>query len=271
MLWNAKNGAVAIGDTEMNYVSFGYGEKALVLLPGLSDGLGTVKGKALLLAKPYELFFEKYTVYIFSRKNEMLETYSIREMADDMAQAMKKLGLKKAFVTGVSQGGMIAQYLAIDHAEMVEKLVIAVSAPRVNETLRECVDRWIDYAKEGKHKKLMIDTAEKSYSYEYLKKLRRMYPIIGFIGKPKNYKRFLINANAILSFDAFQELKKINCPTLIIGGEKDRIVGIEGSYELHEQISDSKLYVYKELGHAAYEEAEDFNKRVFRFLESEQQ
>ncbi len=58
MLWNAKNGSVAIGDTEMNYVSFGYGEKALVLLPGLSDGLGTVKGKALLLAKPYELFLK---------------------------------------------------------------------------------------------------------------------------------------------------------------------------------------------------------------------
>ncbi len=183
---------------------------------------------------------------------------------------MKKLGLKKASVTGVSQGGMIAQYLAIDHAEMVEKLVIAVSAPRINETLRECVDRWIDYAKEGKHKKLMIDTAEKSYSYKYLKKLRRMYPIIGFIGKPKNYKRFLINANAILSFNASRELGEINCPTLIIGGEEDRIVGIEGSYELHEQISGSELYVYKELGHAAYEEAKDFNERIFRFLEAEQ-
>lgn len=97
-----------------------------------------------------------------------------------------------------------------------------------------------------------------------------MYPIIGFIGKPKNYKRFLINANAILSFDAFQELKIINCPTLIIGGEEDKVVGIEASYELNEQISGSELFVYKELGHAAYEEAKDFNERIFRFLETEQ-
>lgn len=77
MLWNAKNGRVKIEDTEMSYISFGFGEKALVLLPGLSDGLTTVRGKALLLAKSYELFFEKYRVYIFSRKNDLPEGYSI--------------------------------------------------------------------------------------------------------------------------------------------------------------------------------------------------
>lgn len=269
MLWNAKNGVVTVGDTEMEFVSFGYGEKTLIFLPGLSDGLSTVKGKALLLAKPYELFFEKYTVYIFSRKNVLPESYSIREMADDMAEAMKALGLIKANVVGVSQGGMIAQYLAINHGEMIEKLVIAVSAPYANAEARELISRWIDYAKDGNHKKLMIDTAEKSYSSEYLKKIRKMYPIIGFIGKPKNYNRFIVNANAIFSFDASRELKKINCPTLIIGGEEDRIVGIEGSYELHEQISGSELYVYKELGHAVYEEAKDLNERIFRFLEAE--
>ena len=32
-------------------------------------------------------------------------------------------------------------------------------------------------------------------------------------------------------------------------------------------IPGSELYVYPELGHAAYEEAKDFNERVFRFLE----
>lgn len=54
--------------TEMPYVSFGHGARSLVLLPGLSDGLETVEGKALLLAKPYTLFFERWTVYLFSRK-----------------------------------------------------------------------------------------------------------------------------------------------------------------------------------------------------------
>ena len=77
MLWNAKNGEVTIGSTKMSYASFGHGSCAFILLPGLSDGLATVRGKALLLAKPYTAFFDQFTVYMFSRKDEMPEGYSI--------------------------------------------------------------------------------------------------------------------------------------------------------------------------------------------------
>ena len=69
MLWNARNGEVSIGDTKMSYASFGHGSRILVLLPGLSDGLATVRGKALLLAKPYTSFLDRFTVYMFSRKD----------------------------------------------------------------------------------------------------------------------------------------------------------------------------------------------------------
>ena len=40
---NCRNGCVKLGDTEMYYVAFGSGEKTLIVLPGLSDGLATVK------------------------------------------------------------------------------------------------------------------------------------------------------------------------------------------------------------------------------------
>lgn len=271
MIWNAKNGTVPVGNAEMSYVSFGFGEKSLIFLPGLSDGLTTVNGKALLLAAPYKMFFKDYTVYMFSRKNELPENYSIKEMADDQAEAMRRLGIKKASVAGVSEGGMIAQYLAVNHSELVEKLVIAVSAPNANETLRSAVEGWIESAKNNNHKQLMIDTAEKSYSGAYLKKYRRMYPVIGLIGKPKSYHRFLVNANAILNFDCLDALKEISCPTLIIGGEEDKIVGCAASYKMHEQIKNSSLFVYEKLGHAAYEEAADFNRRIFDFLSEKQQ
>mgnify|MGYP002626078627 CR=1 FL=1 len=133
MLWNAKNGEVSLGSTKMSYVSFGHGDRALLILPGLSDGLATVRGKALLLAKPYVGYFDQYTVYLFSRKDEMPEGYSIRNMANDQAETMNVLGIRSACVMGVSQGGMIAQYLAIDHPDLVEKLVLAVTAPRAND------------------------------------------------------------------------------------------------------------------------------------------
>lgn len=268
MFWNAKNGEVTLGDTKMCYVSFGNGNRTLILLPGLSDGLVTVKGKAIMLATQYIPFFERYTVYMFSRKNDMPEGYSIRDMAEDQAKAMDILGIKKACVMGVSQGGMIAQYLAIDHQELVEKLVLVVTASRTNSMIQECVKQWIGFAKQGKHKELMIDTAEKSYSPVYLNKYRKLYPIIGFIGKPLSYDRFLINANAIFGFDSWNELNKIICPTFIIGGEADKTVGVQASCEMKEQIANSELYVYPELGHAAYQEAKDFNQRVFRFLET---
>ena len=266
MFWNVKNGCVKIDDTEMDYVSFGHGSKVFIVLPGLSDGLLTVKGKALLLAKPYVNFFDTYTVYMFSRKNEMPEGYSIRDMAADQAKALKELGIEKASVMGVSQGGMIAQFLAIDCPELVDKLVLAVSAPGVNEMIQYAVSAWIDMAKKGDHKSLMIDTAEKSYSEKYLKKYRRFYPVIGMIGKPRNYDRFFINAKAILEFNAYDELNKIVCPTYIIGGDDDKTVGVNASYEMKEKITHSEIYIYKGLGHAAYEEAKDFYSRVYNFI-----
>lgn len=266
MIWHAKNGTVPVGGTEMSYVSFGSGPRVLILLPGLSDGLTTVDGKALLLAGPYRPYLRDYTVFMFSRKKDLPEDCSISQMADDQAQAMRTLGIRKAAVMGVSQGGMIAQCLAMDHPELVEKLVIAVSAPRVNDTLRAALDTWIQSAEQQDHKQLMIDTAERSYSDAYLRKYRKAYPVIGWVGKPRSYHRFLVNARAILHFDRYDDLQRIACPTLIIGGEEDRIVGPLASHEMHAQIRGSELYMYPHLGHAAYEEAADFNKRVFEFL-----
>ncbi len=268
MLWNAKNGQADVGNGTMSYVSFGRGREAFVILPGLSDGLATVKGKALMLAGPYRRFFDKYTVYMFSRRDGLPEEYSIREMAADQAIAMRRLGLEGAAVMGVSEGGMIAQYLAIDHPDLVSRLVLAVTAPRAESLTKERLACWMKFAQEGKHKALMIDTAENSYSPAYLRKFRTSYALIGLVGKPSDgYRRFLSNARAILAFDASEELGKIACPTMIIGGADDKIVGIDASRELHERIAGSELHVYEKLGHAAYEEAKDFNKRVFGFLE----
>ncbi len=266
MGWNTKNGSVPIGGTKMSYVSFGHGTRNLIILPGLSDGLATVKGKAFLLAVPYQIFFDDFRVYMFSRKDDMPEGYTIRDMAEDQAKALNTIGIDKACVLGVSQGGMIAQYLAIDHPELVEKLVIAVSASRPHQISFERIRNWLEFVNNGDHRSLMIDTAENSYSPEYLKKYRKIYPLIGIIGKPKDYGRFIINAEAVLGFNAYDEIDKIKCPTLIICGEDDKIVGPEASYEMKDRIPNSVLCMYEGLGHAAYEEAKDFNRRIYEFL-----
>jgi len=262
-----KNGCVAIDNTDMYYVSFGTGKKKLVVLPGLSDGLATVKGKALILSPPYRKFFRDYTVYMFSRKNNMPEGYSIRDMADDQVLAMKNLGIAQAYLLGVSQGGMIAQYMAIDHPEMVTKLILSVTAPNANAVVKETVSGWIDLVKRGDHIGLMVDTAEKMYSEQYLQKNRKYFPVLARLTKPRTYERFLRNADAILGFDCRSELPKISCPTLIIAGSDDSTVGNDACKELNRAIADSELYVYEGLGHGAYEEAEDFYERIRAFCD----
>ncbi|MCR4906804.1 MAG: alpha/beta hydrolase [Clostridiales bacterium] len=268
MLWNARNHRIPLDGTALEAVSFGRGEKQLVILPGLSDGLATVGGKALLLAPPYRRFFDRYTVWMFSRRNDLPAGFSIGDMAEDQVRAMQALGIGSAAVMGVSEGGMIAELLTAHHPGLVEKLILAVTAPCVNDALRDCIPRWIGLAREGRHRELMIDTAERSYSPAYLKKYRKLYPFLGMVGRPKDYGRFLSNAEATLSFDAREVLGKIVCPTLILGGEDDQIVGADASRELSERIAGSELFLYPGLGHAVYEEAKDFYARVFAFLDA---
>lgn len=266
MFYHARNSSVPIGSTQMDYISFGSGPKNLIMIPGLGDGLKTAKGTAIPFAMLYREYARDYKVYVFSRKNRMEMGYTTKDMARDQKEAMDRLGITGAAVIGISQGGMIAQHLTADYPEAVEKLVLAVTSPGQNKTLQNVVSRWITMAREGDYKHLLIDTAERSYSEEYLKKYRRLYPFLGLIGRPKDFSRFLIQANACLTHDSRDALGKITCPTLVIGGGNDRIVGTRAVPAVAAGIPQSQLVIYPNLGHMAYEEAKDFNSRVLDFL-----
>lgn len=268
MCFNSQFRQVIVDGEKMNYIEFGKGKKPLIILPGLGDGISPVHGQlqATTFALSYKQFAQKFRVYLFSRKNCLNEGYSTRDMAKDQAEAMKTLGISGASVMGVSQGGMIAQYLAIDYPDLIDKLVLAVTLSKQNEIIQEVVNGWIEMAKRKDYKSLMIDTAEKSYSEKYLKKYRLPYPLLGRIGKPKDFNRFLIQAASCIQHNSYPELDKIACHTLIVGGNDDRIVSANASLELAEKIKNSELFLYNGLGHATYEEATDFNNRVLNFL-----
>ena len=97
-----KNGEVLLENGRMDYIRFGSGPETLILLPGLGDGLRTVKGTALPMALMYRKFAKRYTVYAFSRRDGLQPGVSTREMARDQAKAMDALGIGKAHVLGVS-------------------------------------------------------------------------------------------------------------------------------------------------------------------------
>lgn len=266
MFLNAKNGQLPINGTEMPYAVFGRGSQPLIILPGVGDGLRTVKGAALPLAWLYRDLGRKYRVYAFSRVNRLPEGYTTRQMAQDLYQAIQLLELAPAQVLGVSQGGMIAQYLAIDHPAAVQRLILAVSTARPTETLRTVVGRWLSLAAARDHRALFIDSTECSYSPARLSRYRRLYPLLAPLAKPRDFRRFIIQAQSCLTHDALAELGRISCPTLVMGGDSDRVVGAAAAPELAAAISHSQLLLYPGLGHAAYEEAPDFIQQVLAFL-----
>ena len=90
-------------------------------------------------------------------------------------------------------------------------------------------------------------------------------PLLTAIQKPTDVQRFVILANSCLTCNTYDVLNEIKCPVLVIGGQKDKIVGGEASIEIAEKLG-CKIHMYDELGHAAYEEANDFNSIVYEFL-----
>lgn len=263
MFYHAKNLTLKFGTTEMDYVTFGNGTKPLVMIPGLN--VRGVKGAALSLAYMYRIFAKEYRVYVFDRKAEIPEDYTVREIAADLAEAMRMLDITNADVFGVSQGGMIAQYLAIDHPELVHKLVLGVTLSRNNDTVKQVIADWIAMTERNDFDGFVRDMLVKMYSDAYIRKYRWLLPLAAKISKPKDFKRFIILAKACLTCNAYEALDKIQCPVFVIGARQDKIVTGEASEEIAERLK-CECYMYEELGHAAYEEAKDFNRKIYEFF-----
>ena len=267
-MYSAKNATLSINGKTMDYVTFGKGNQPLVIIPGLGDGLQTVKGMAMPFSITYRKLAECYKIYVFSRINELRQGYTTRDMAADVAEAMETLNLDAAYVMGISQGGMIAQWLAVDFPERVQRLILAVTTAKPSQLARERIEHWQKLSQSGNFKHLMLDIAQHSYTQKSYQKWRLLYNVMGIFGRIKDKQRIDIQAVSCLKHDSLDFLEKINCPTLIIGAEKDDVLGVDGSLGLHQHIKDSQLTILPECGHALYEQNKDFQKRVSVFIES---
>ena len=248
-----------------DYISFGRGKKTLIMIQGLNTR--GIQGSAFLLSLMYRLFTKEYTVYLFERRKDLFDGITVRDFAADIANAMDTLNLTQADVFGVSQGGMIAQYLAIDRPDLVNKLVLACTLSKNNVVVEEAIERWISLTRQAKMKELILDMTYRMYSDAYIKRYKFFLPVLTLLQKPKDIERFILLAKSCLTCNAYDELHNITCPVFVIGGKKDHIVGGKASAEIADKLSCS-MYMYETLGHAAYEEAEDFNQKVLHFFKN---
>ena len=254
---------LALANARMDYIVFGRGKRPLILIQGL--GTRGIRGSAAMVAWMYRCFARDYRVYLFDRRQGALEGVTVRALATDVAAAMDALGLAHAHVLGVSQGGMIAQELAIGRPELVDRLVLAVTLARSNATVEDVIHRWITLTEQGDMRALIADMLDRMYSDAYKGRYRPLLPLLTLLQTPKEPQRFAALARACLTCDAYDRLDRIACPVLVIGGRQDRIVTGEASEEIAGRLG-CALYMYEALGHAAYEEAADFNRRVLDFF-----
>ena len=95
---NAKNGHIKLRSFEMDYIRFGNGGRTLVMIPGVGDGLRTVKGMAIPFSVLYRSLASDFTVYVFSRREELLPGMTTRDMANRITFMATNTRLFRRFV-----------------------------------------------------------------------------------------------------------------------------------------------------------------------------
>ncbi len=255
-------------DFSMEYFKFGHGDKAIVVIPGLSvDG---VMKYADMVADAYSSLGEYFTVYVFERRKDIPEDYSIFDMARDTAAAVKSLGLDHIYLYGVSQGGMISMTMAIRNPDLVSKLMLgSTSAAIGSEQYEKAVGKWIEFAKKGDREGLFLSFGEAVYSKEVFDQLKNAFVLGAKAVKDDDLARFIILARAIKDFNVLDELKKISCPVFIVGSEDDNVLGGEASGIIYDNLKDNpdcELYMYNGYGHAVYDTAPDYKERILGFF-----
>ena len=259
--------AVFDGHNRMEYISFGNGERILVILPGLS--LQSVIPAAPAVARQYGMFRREFTVYLFDRRSDLPDPYTISDMAGDTVKAVTALGLGKLCLFGASQGGMIAQVMAVRHPELVERLALGSSACRTWPERSEVINEWIRLAEEGKARELCLSFGEKVYPKEIFEKYRDAFAKMSESVTEAELRRFAILAKGAGDFDIREEIRNVRCPVFAAGSRDDAVLGGDSTPEIARILGDNPLFemhMYDSCGHAAYDTAPDFPDRLYGFF-----
>jgi pimeloyl-ACP methyl ester carboxylesterase len=181
--------------------------------------------------------------------------YTVAQMMPQCVAFCRALGLKAIHVVGFSLGGMIAQQLALDHPDLVQRLILLGTAPRGGEGLT-----FTELSAEEQADPVAFllgafftpSDASQAAGRQYMKRLE---------SRTKDRDLPVSRNSAVAQLAAIREwrtipassryatLQKITHPTLIVHGNKDVVVGPLNALILAEQVPNAQLIVYSDSSH----------------------
>jgi pimeloyl-ACP methyl ester carboxylesterase len=149
-------------------------------------------------------------------------------------------------------------------------LVLAVTASRMGEAGKETVERWKEWARDGRWRDIYVDgvpTTYTGYRRHFYAPMLRLFGGAVF-DEPANVNDVVVSCDACLNHDATDALDEIDVPTLVIGGAEDHFFPEPIVRETAAGIENSRLKLFERAGHGVFEERKhQFDAAVRGFLD----
>ncbi len=186
---------------------------------------------------------------------------SIQDISDWVSQLMQTINISNISLVGHSQGSLVGIDFGSRYPNLIDKLVLVAGSYKmpVNQDL-------IDLAEAGDEKALLLMM---KWGYEGSKAFIGGNPIRKIINSTREIREILaVDLNACNNYkDGKESLVKINCPTLCIFGDLDKMVPLEVGNKMASMIKNSKKKVINNCGHMIiFEKAFEMRKIVKEFL-----
>jgi pimeloyl-ACP methyl ester carboxylesterase len=235
--------------TGLPYLRLGHGPP-LVMAAGLSpehtNPTGIWRRMYVSAALP---FAEHFTVYLANRKVGLEPGASIADIAADYARAIKRDIGRPVMMHGTSTGGSVALQVAINHPELVQRLVLASAACRLTPFARQAQAEVARLTKEGHPRRASAHIMETLAPRPLAYAARGFGWLAGGSFDVDDPSDMLVTISAEDSFDVESHLIDVKAPTLVLGGAADHFYSEDLFRLTAAGIPDGRAVIFPGKGH----------------------
>lgn len=178
---------------------------------------------------------------------------SFEKHVQDMKELCDHLGIDKVHLIGTSYGAEVSMSFAAEYPQMVKSLVVITATARVTPSIRNLALRWRMGAETKDPTKFVLSWLNDVYSEKFIDEHPDLLTNIASRMKDFNYEGAVMLLDSFLKMEhkpLVEKLSKINCPTLVVSAEHDRVKPPSFSYEIASHIKGAKLICIPDAGHA---------------------